>query len=412
MKESDFNGKTLVFKLAKIIARLLLAVDIVFTGMVIYSMRGNFSMSGNISVGNSARIAAVVCIAVILIVAQRIFTKKEKIYIEEKKRFERKLKHEKEREKERIKRKSTPPAIDLDKALEKVHPDLKNFVITNRNINKYIPDSGNLQSYIGTEPSLIDEYLPANLDIDPVKEFVSKLPAGLSGLSYSLITPNQRGMYFKFLEEPYNKNFETGYVMIFFFGLERQLIYGDNGGLAADVIGELRRVHTEKTFLNLSFNALVYFCKKNNTFIDFLKANYYRLNFDFTIYYLINTEKIFPSEAMIRFKKHFDFPEDALEVNPILFKEEIDRLLGSEGLYKDKHKKPVYSLEKYIRSIPRLENLPFPANRSMEKLVSEYIHPKHFYDTEPFRSEISDLLTRAYMNVIKNHFNVPAVKDI
>lgn len=412
MKKSKINGKTLVFKLAKLIAGLLLAADFVFMGVAIYSLRGNISLKGAVLNSNIIWASAAVCAAVLLIIAQKILTKKEKIYSEERKLFARKLKYEKEREQERIKRESSPPAIDLAKALEKVHPDLKNFVITNRNINEYIPKAESSQSYIGTEPSLIDEYLPANLDIDPAKEFVSKLPAGLSGLSYSVITPNQRGMYFKFLEKPYEKSVDSGYVMIFFFGLERQLIYGENGGLAADVISELRRVHSDKTFISLSFNALVYFCKKNGTFLDFLKANYYHLNLDFTIYYLINTVKIFPSEAMIRFKKYFKFPEDAVEVNPVLFKEEIDRLLGSDGLFKDKDKKPVYSLEKYIHGAPRLENLPFPANRSMDKLTYEYIRPKHLYDMEPFKSDISDLLSRAYMNVIRNHLDFPVAKDL
>ena len=74
--------------------------------------------------------------------------------------------------------------------------------------------------------------------------------------SYIELDPLQKGMYIKFLENPYQTNIEIGYLFLLYYGLERHLLL-DNWEKASDVILKLRKCHKHKSFQQYSASALI-----------------------------------------------------------------------------------------------------------------------------------------------------------
>ncbi|MBK8583492.1 MAG: TerB N-terminal domain-containing protein [Flavobacteriales bacterium] len=70
--------------------------------------------------------------------------------------------------------------------------------------------------------------------------------------------PEQRGKYLRWLFDV-RVEIEIGYVFVYYYGLERQLIYGDFDG-AFDEIQLLRQHHDNGSFQGYSASALVHAC--------------------------------------------------------------------------------------------------------------------------------------------------------
>jgi len=111
------------------------------------------------------------------------------------------------------------------------------------------------------DPSTIYFHLPIREEIN-----VAPLPYWPH---YIEITPGQRFKYLSWLrnvEQP----IDPGYVFLYFYGLERQLLTG-NFDKAFDEIIKLRNAHNNKSFLNYSENALVHaaiMCGRTNKLIN------------------------------------------------------------------------------------------------------------------------------------------------
>lgn len=73
---------------------------------------------------------------------------------------------------------------------------------------------------------------------------------------YRELSPEQRWMYWQFLSNPYDPKNDIGYVFIFYYGLERHLLYG-NFEKAFDIILKLRDVYNNKSFQKYSSSALI-----------------------------------------------------------------------------------------------------------------------------------------------------------
>jgi len=65
--------------------------------------------------------------------------------------------------------------------------------------------------------------------------------------NYSQLTPQQKGVYWKLLSNPYDSKFDIGFVFILYYGLERHLLNG-NYEKAFRLILKLRDIHTNKSF--------------------------------------------------------------------------------------------------------------------------------------------------------------------
>ena len=101
------------------------------------------------------------------------------------------------------------------------------------------------------EPSLIDMKLPVSF------ERKGEIPEPGYFPSYEGLSPQQRGIYWNFLKDPYNSSISISYVFILYYGLERHLYQGDYER-AADVIFKLRSAHKAPSFQHYSSNALMF----------------------------------------------------------------------------------------------------------------------------------------------------------
>jgi hypothetical protein len=130
---------------------------------------------------------------------------------------------------------------------------LKNYI--NDNIDKNTFDYNGLKITFrmtgDEEPSVI--YTKQQIIIP---EDISKIERPPYFPTYSGLTPEQKGVYIKLLQNPYDSSIDIGFVFILYYGLERHLLVGDYER-ACKVILKLRDVHSNKSFQSYSANALV-----------------------------------------------------------------------------------------------------------------------------------------------------------
>lgn len=127
----------------------------------------------------------------------------------------------------------------------KLHPDLEGLIWFSDGTMKNCPDS------LEFEPSAIQTYLPIVMpasanDVSPLGYYPS----------YSGMSDFQRGIYIRYLSDPYQK-IDIGYVFVLYYGLERYLLSA-NYKRAFDVILKLRDVHKNASFQSYSATALIY----------------------------------------------------------------------------------------------------------------------------------------------------------
>jgi hypothetical protein len=122
----------------------------------------------------------------------------------------------------------------------------------------------------GTEPSLLYSNLPIkpNSTID-LCESIGYFP------SYESLAPEQRWIYLNWLTNILQP-VDIGYVFIFYYGLERHLLYG-NYKESVDTILLLREHHKNNSFYSYSFNAVLLASllhKDKDTFEKVLKSSH------------------------------------------------------------------------------------------------------------------------------------------
>ncbi len=91
---------------------------------------------------------------------------------------------------------------------------------------------------------------------------------------YFSLTPEQKGLYLKLLENPYNSDIDIGFVFLLYYGLERHLLVGDYGR-AYKAILNLRRAHSNSSFQGYSARTLLFSSLLHNqeqAAIDFLNS--------------------------------------------------------------------------------------------------------------------------------------------
>jgi hypothetical protein len=124
------------------------------------------------------------------------------------------------------------------------------------------------------EPSAIFTKLPISEQTD-----FQSIPKLDYYPSYRQMSPEQRWKYLHFLRNPYNTDFEIGYVFTLYYGLERHLVSG-NYDKAFNVITKLRQVHTNRSFLAYSLDALLIstILKNRNDNLDSVLRNTDHIN--------------------------------------------------------------------------------------------------------------------------------------
>jgi hypothetical protein len=216
---------------------------------------------------------------------------------------------------------------------------------------------------------------------------------------YKDFSPEQRWMYLKFLANPYNANFDIGYVFVLYYGLERHLLQGDFDN-AFKVIIKLRDVYTNKSFQKYSGNAIILSALLKNKgeyaikFVKSLDTDYkfcFSDNLLLLCYYSFNIPLI-PRELM-RMTKTFEFTKtNYIKKSPAVFEQclldTIKEKMGSENI----------DIKKYITDSEldnlSYENIPVYVNSS---IIGNTIPVPMLTSNSRLRNEINILLESAHM---------------
>ncbi len=156
-------------------------------------------------------------------------------------------------------------SIRSEKTTLQVHPDIQDLLwIGDGKYKNYFPTPSKKNVFeangfsftisfgVEDEPSLLLLRLPITMTTEAV-ERPPYYP------TYEGLTPKQRGVYWKLLENPYNSAIDIGYVFILYYGLERYLLT-DKYEKAINVILKLRDVHSNKSFQTYTANAIILTC--------------------------------------------------------------------------------------------------------------------------------------------------------
>jgi len=131
--------------------------------------------------------------------------------------------------------------------------------------NKFI----NLSLWKSEEPSLIytgmKVIFPKDIENVPIPPYYP---------SYKELTPQQKGVYMKLLQNPYDTSIHIGYVFLLYYGLERYLLT-DKWKEAMNIIIKLRNVHSHLSFQIYTANALILgsiLTKNGEMALNFIKS--------------------------------------------------------------------------------------------------------------------------------------------
>lgn len=189
-------------------------------------------------------------------------------------------------------------------------------------------------SFSAEEPSLIYSELPIG-----VVDSIDNIPTPSYYPSYKELSDDQRGVYWKLLNNPYSEKFNIGYVFILYYGLERHLLEG-NVDKAFKVILKLRDIHTNSSFQNYSARALILTClvrKRLDLIIEFYNSldKEYKLNFSDNLNLLCKKSLgiFLTAKDIMKMAKTFEFTnQNYIKKHPDLFKEKLESLM-IEKLY-------------------------------------------------------------------------------
>ncbi len=162
-------------------------------------------------------------------------------------------------------------------AIKKQIPNLELLYFSDLPANK-IPHIGlgfviNI-SFVDGNPQIIEEKkldpstIFTSLPVSKTKsqEEVEPLPYWPN---YASMSPKQRFTYLTWLQEVTNP-IDMGYVFTYYYGLERQLLFGDFEKAFSEIV-KLRKYHKNKSFQTYSENALIFSSFYNNRLDKLLK---------------------------------------------------------------------------------------------------------------------------------------------
>lgn len=253
-------------------------------------------------------------------------------------------------------------------------------------------------TYGTEEPSLIYTQLPI---LKPNDE--SLIPRPSYYPSYKELTPEQRWMYWKFLQDPYAGTHDIGYVFVYYYGLERYLFSGRSVNVA-DIILKLRDCYDNKSFQTYSSTAIILYSivKKDidlaNRFLNSLDKKHemkispnllillkYSLALPLTPFEIMNNAKAFSFN-----NQHY------IKDNPEIFlgflQQSIQNKYGTNNV-------PLISLfaDADISNVSAVE-IPLFANIS---IIDKVVRIPALIDYAPFYSKIYELLKEAHENTKK-----------
>lgn len=315
------------------------------------------------------------------------------------------------RRKSLMKSNSLVPSNTTMTAIETVmpfHPDLQNLLWISDGPRKNYTIQEHEQvyecegirivfsSFSSQEPSLISVRLPIQVDVE--FQNIERPPYFPT---YAGLTAAQRGVYWKFLADPYSGQFDIGYVFILYYGLERHLLEGRYED-AFHVILKLRDVYDNTSFQHYSACALILTClirqqpELANEFYHSLDKSY-ELNFSDNLYLLCKmglNQPLTPQDIM-RMSKSFEFTnQNYIKKLPEMFFQQLSAAMqsrfGSNVLEISKFVTQTEWRNLHKQSIPIFANFSIPDQSIDTPLISECFK---------LRKVAFDLLEQAHENL-------------
>lgn len=186
---------------------------------------------------------------------------------------------------------------------------------------------------ISDEPSLIYTNLPISSKV----EHPERIENPPYWPQYSSLTPEQKYIYCKFLENPFNGETYIGYVFLFYYGLERHLFEG-NFDEAFNVCLQLRKSYRNASFQNYSFCALSILSIARNRldlFEKLIKEHFESaapLNINLVILSKIFTNQEFTADELMNYARQFEFTNTKyIKEYPELFRTKLIEAIDSNG---------------------------------------------------------------------------------
>lgn len=334
---------------------------------------------------------------------------------------------------------------------------LKNYTNENseRNTFHYNGFKITIQLTGQEEPSLIYTKQPIILPED-----ISKIERPPYFPTYTGLTPEQKGVYIKLLQNPYNPSIDIGFVFILYYGLERHLLVG-NYKKAVNVIIKLRDVHSNKSFQSYSANALVLISmlkQKGEIALDFVnsidKSFEYAFSDNLFLLCYLSFDLPISSKDIIRMAKTFEFSNvNYIKKYPELFEKVMENkiidtygqntiLLSNILNSEDLTKLPKQELPIFANTSIRDKSFPVPIISSsikLKKLLNEILASTHEIVKEKITSmrkeglidkpikqknekdlpkfdekrenELLDSLNKTNGNLLQKHFILISIQD-
>ncbi|SCL85113.1 TerB N-terminal domain-containing protein [Sporanaerobacter sp. PP17-6a] len=241
---------------------------------------------------------------------------------------------------------------------------------------------------IFSEPSLID----TDLSIEPAgylnnnKESIGYYP------SYNKLTPRQRYVYLKWLEDITNNQVDIGYVFIFYYGLERHLLYG-KFEKAVNMINKLRMYHENSSFLAYSADALLISAFMHRKIDLIEKINLETSSRDLATFVIGAVTNKYSSSDLLRMRRSVGFTNDRYIKNQYdLFMHELDNVLI------ERYKEPYYVVRKedFLNSKGKITIA--MANYSL-RLKKRFAYAPDITSNEEFAKNVLGILTEAHEKV-------------
>jgi hypothetical protein len=296
-----------------------------------------------------------------------------------------------------IEKKDTSPSKYLIPSIEgfAIDENIRNLLwIADGKYQNYNPDADKtfenelfrIEFSGSTEPSLLYSNLPIDpkTKIDP-KEHIGYFP------TYEGLSPGQRWIYLNWLCD-ISKPVDIGYVFIFYYGLERHLVYG-NYENAVDTILSLRQHHENSSFNGYSSNALLMCAilhKDTTTLLKTLgdmEVVSYHGNLLLIAKYLmklgLSPKEIISLSSAVGFKN-----QRYIQKHPDLFRQKVLSIIESEF---GSDTLPFYNLDAKFE--PK-EHLVF-ANTSFSSEIRSPILPS-IIDNDDFKTTIYKILSNVH----------------
>lgn len=310
--------------------------------------------------------------------------------------------------------KETKAIVPKEAGIEKdfgglvIHEDLKDLIwIADGPKKNYVNDSKKeiyeangikitFSIMNGDEPSLIYLKLPVSLVED-----VGHVERPPYYPRYSELTPEQKGVYWKLISNPYNSNIDVGFVFILYYGLERHLFKGDYER-AFNVILKLRDYHSNKSFQVYSGNALILTClmkQRADLALKFMKSldKDYEYNFSDNLFVLCKYSLEIPMTArdIMRMSKSFEFTKGTyIKEYPEVFEETLCEVI------KEKYSRTDILISEFITNteLKKVRNEPVGIFANMS-IIEETIKVPLLIECFKFKKAIYDLLEASHEKV-------------